>query len=887
MKLRTRGISGTRNQAESERERAHRVIARKAAAEGIVLLENNGVLPLKKGSNVALYGGGARHTIKGGTGSGSVNNRSNVSIDEGLRNAGFTVTTDTWLDAYDAAYGQSYKEWKDYIYEISEPGNFDSLYRAHASHPMQMPKGSAITKTEAADAIYVISRISGEGADRKAEPGDYYLSEQEEEELKAITECYDNTIVILNVGGVMDVSFLEKYNIAALVMLSQAGMEGGNALADVLSGAVTPSGKLTDTWGCRYEDYPSSATFSHNNGNIIEEKYYEGIYVGYRYFDSFEVEPRYPFGYGMSYTTFDVTTEKAAWEPDAESKTITVTVKVTNTGSCAGKEVVQVYTACPFGKLKKERKRLVVFGKTALLQPGESETLHLKVPTVLLESYRTGKAVYCMEAGDYDFLVGTSSRDVTLAARLTLDKTVETEHLTNICPLLDALKEIQPEEEKEERWRAEREQMWEEKKAEIPLLFLDEKGLIRDGKSAEEMYKILKFGETNAAEAKECDANGCEFEAETTEAKEDAENCKCGAEQPKWEERRRRAMEKAAELAQKLTPEEKTALVCGRSSGSKEIIGAAAVTVPGAAGETTASLLEKYGVANVILADGPAGIRITSHYQKNPSDGSVYKMNMYQRLENRIFGTEFLHDDGEDYYQYCSAIPVGTLLAQTFDTELLEEVGRMIGAELEEFGVTLWLAPGMNIHRNPLCGRNFEYYSEDPLVSGKMAAALTRGVQSRYGVGTTIKHYACNNQEENRRGVSSIVSERALREIYLKGFEIAIKESQPKAIMTSYNKVNGVHTANSYDLCTTAARKEWGFAGIIMTDWTTTNADGGSSAAKCIAAGNDLVMPGTDTDRREILDALSAENDQYLEEKDLTACAQRILEMIFTSNSYE
>ena len=209
-------------------------------------------------------------------------------------------------------------------------------------------------------------------------------------------------------------------------------------------------------------------------------------------------------------------------------------------------------------------------------------------------------------------------------------------------------------------------------------------------------------------------------------------------------------------------------------------------------------MLEKYGVANVILADGPAGIRITSHYQKNPSDGSVYKMNMYQRLENRIFGTEFLHTDGEDYYQYCSAIPVGTLLAQTFDTELLEEAGRMIGAELEEFGVTLWLAPGMNIHRNPLCGRNFEYYSEDPLVSGKMAAALTRGVQSRYGVGTTIKHYACNNQEENRRGVSSIVSERALREIYLKGFEIAIKESQPKAIMTSYNKVNGVHTCLLY-----------------------------------------------------------------------------------------
>lgn len=841
MKLRTRGISGTRVQAESERERAHRGIARKAAAEGIVLLENNGVLPLKKDSRVALYGGGARHTIKGGTGSGSVNNRSNVSIDEGLRNAGFTITTDVWLDAYDAAYDKSYEEWKSYIYEISEPGNFDSLYRAHASHPMQMPKGSAITKTDAADAIYVISRVSGEGADRKAEPGDYYLSEQEEEELKAVAECYDNTIVVLNAGGVMDVSFLEKYNIAALVILSQAGMEGGNALADILSGAVTPSGKLTDTWAYRYEDYPSSETFSHNNGNIIEEKYYEGIYVGYRYFDSFEVEPRYPFGYGMSYTTFGVTTEKAEWKWDAEEKTIVVTVKVTNTGAAAGKEVVQVYAACPSGKLKKERKRLVAFGKTALLQPGASETLELEVPAALLESYRTGKAVYCMEAGAYDILVGTSSRDVTLAARLTLDKTVETEHLTNICPLLDALKEIQPEPEKEERWKAERERMWEEKKAEVPLLFLDEKSLIRDGKSAERWKKTLKS------------------------QKEDA-----------------------AELVQKLTAEEKAALVCGRTSGgSKEVIGAAAVTVPGAAGETTASLLEKYGVANIVMADGPAGIRLTSHYQKNPADGSVYEMTPYQRLENRIFHTEFLHDDGENYYQYCSAIPVGTLLAQTFNTAFLEEVGRMIGTELEEFGVTLWLAPGMNIHRNPLCGRSFEYYSEDPLVSGKIAAALTNGVQSQYGVGTTIKHYACNNQEENRRGVSSIVSERALREIYLKGFEIAIKESQPKAIMTSYNKVNGVHTANSYDLCTTAARKEWGFKGIIMTDWTTTNADGGSSAAKCIAAGNDLIMPGNENDRREILDALTAENDQYLDEKDLTACAQRMLEMIFSSNLYE
>lgn len=843
MKLCRRGISGTREKEESVREKKHRVIARRAAAEGIVLLENNGVLPLQKGSRLALYGGGARHTIKGGTGSGMVSNRSNVSIDEGLRNAGFIITTDAWLDDYDRDYQECYEKWKSCLYEISEPGNRESLYRAHASHPMQMPKGNEIEKTDTDTAIYVISRISGEGADRKAEKGDYYLSDLEEEELKNITACYRNTIVVLNVGGVIDASFVDHYNIAALVLLSQAGMEGGNALADVLSGEIPPCGRLTDTWAYHYEDYPSSATFSHNNGNIIEEKYYEGIYVGYRYFDTFEVEPRYPFGYGMAYTTFQVETENVAWERQNDSwennKKICLTVKVTNTGSFAEKEVVQVYVSCPNGKLKKERKRLVAFEKTDLLCPGESETMHLLVPVELLESYRTGKAVYCMEKGAYDFYVGTSSRNTELAARLQISETVETEQLTNICPLLDALKEIQPDPEREARWEKQKDEMWNTKGRNLPLLFLDEKQLVRGKKMRDERAE-----ETAAA--------------------------------------------KAAELVKKLTPEEKADLVCGRiSSGSSEIIGAAAVTVPGAAGETTASLLEKYGVANVVLADGPAGIRIQSHYQKNPADGAVYNMNDYQRFENRIFQTEFLHEDGEDYYQYCSAIPVGTLLAQTFDVNLMEEVGVMIGRELEEFGITLWLAPGMNIHRNPLCGRNFEYYSEDPLLSGKMAAALTKGVQRQYGVGTTIKHFACNNQEENRRGVSSIVSERALREIYLKGFEIAIKESQPKAIMTSYNKINGVHTANSYDLCTTAARNEWGFGGIIMTDWTTTNGDGGSSAAKCIAAGNDLVMPGTLSDRKEILDALTAEKDQYLEEEKLDACAERMLTMIFSSNLYE
>ncbi len=291
-------------------------------------------------------------------------------------------------------------------------------------------------------------------------------------------------------------------------------------------------------------------------------------------------------------------------------------------------------------------------------------------------------------------------------------------------------------------------------------------------------------------------------------------------------------------------------------------------------------MLEKYGIPPTVLADGPAGIRINQRYEVNPETGLVYAPTRYEALENRIFRKELYHEGSEEHFQFCTAIPVGMLLAQTFDPAAVEETGRLIAREMKEFGVTWWLAPGMNIKRNPLCGRNFEYYSEDPLHSGLIAAAITRGVQSAPGAAVTIKHFACNNQEDNRRGVSAIVSERALREIYLKGFEIAIREAQPLAIMTSYNKVNGVHTANSRDLCTVAAREEWGFRGIIMTDWTTTNAECGSSAAKCVAAGNDLIMPGLPSDIREIMEAVREENDQSLPLAELDACCARLLALI-------
>ena len=790
MKLRTRGISGTRNQAESERERAHRVIARKAAAEGIVLLENNGVLPLKQGSKVALYGGGARHTIKGGTGSGSVNNRSNVSIDEGLRNAGFTVTTDTWLDAYDAAYGQSYKEWKDYIYEISEPGNFDSLYRAHASHPMQMPKGSAITKTEAADAIYVISRISGEGADRKAEPGDYYLSEQEEEELKAITECYDNTIVILNVGGVMDVSFLEKYNIAALVMLSQAGMEGGNALADVLSGAVTPSGKLTDTWGCHYEDYPSSATFSHNNGNIIEEKYYEGIYVGYRYFDSFEVEPRYPFGYGMSYTTFDVATENAAWKPDAESKTITVTVKVTNTGSCAGKEVVQLYYGAPQGKLGKPAKELGAYRKTRLLQPGETQRVVLSFTVEEMASFddlgKVAKSAYVLEAGSYVFYVGNNVRD---AKKLDFTYDLAEAKVTAQYTSLAAPHKL------EKRLLAD---------GTYEALPTDNGPVEEEG--LERQDKLTLEGFLPAVKAQERKSFG-----ELMEAAKTNPNLMNVVE----------GKETLDEFVDKLPTEALIHLLGGQPN-------------TGVANTFGMGNLPEYGIPNIMTADGPAGLRIQPQCGVN-----------------------------------TTAWPCATLLACTWDPELIEEIGKAGGEEVKENNIGIWLTPAVNIHRSPLCGRNFEYYSEDPLVAGKSGAAMVRGMQSEH-IGASVKHFCCNNKETNRKDSDSRVSERALREIYLKAFEIIVKEADPYTIMSSYNLINGVQASENKDLLTGILRGEWDFKGMVTTDWWTHG-----EHYRETKAGNDIKMANGYEERVQ-----EAFEKGYITRDEIALCAKRILTMI-------
>lgn len=612
-----------------------------------------------------------------------------------------------------------------------------------------MPAGGPIEKTDADVAFYILSRVAGEGADRYDKEGDYYLTETEKKQLSDICSLYKHVVVAVNTGGLADLSFMDEFsNIEALLQIVQPGMESGNAFADIVSGAATPSGKLTDSWAYKYEDYPNSESFSHNNGNVDTEYYKEGLYVGYRYFDSFDVPVRYGFGYGLSYTDFET---KVTGVSCADEKVVieTETANVGNTNS--GKEVVQIYVTCPAGKLEKEYRRLVAFGKTEILAPGEKESQKFEIALDRLTSYSEEKAGWVLEAGDYVFWAGNSLADSVPCGVLKLDEEVILTKTDNICPLngdLDELKQV-PE-------------------------------------KMQEKYKKLY------ADAEE-------------------------------------------------------------------------KNLPG-----------------IVLADGPAGLRLLKHYVVQ--DGKILPTDFKNSVEGGFFCENDPKQPGDVYNQYCTAIPVGTLLAQSWNEKLIEELGEMIGGEMEEFHVTLWLAPGMNIHRNPLCGRNFEYYSEDPFLSGKMAVAMTKGVQKVPGCGTTIKHYACNNQEDNRMGSNSILSERTLREIYLKGFEIAIKESQPMSIMTGYNLINGVHAANCNDTCTKAARCEWGFKGMIMTDWTTTEHGSDCTASGCMRAGNDLVMPGAASDRENIKKEL---DEGTLSLDDLKACISRTVDIIWQSNQYE
>ena len=798
------GHSGSMNQSLSEFEIRHRILAREAAEEGIVLLKNEGVLPLSTASAIALLGSGAEKTIKGGIGSGDVNNRENISIYQGMKEAGVTITSEDWLEDYEERYKNARNVWKEKILEDAK--HVDNPFDAYASNPFILPEGRAVEAKDIADAkaaVYVLSRISGEGKDRRRVKGDYYLSEREAADLFFLNEKKIPVILLLNAGGLIELTdILENTeNIKAILNISQPGQESGYAVADILLGNCVPSAKLTATWARRYEDCPFAEDYSYLNGNLDTEEYKEGIFVGYRYFDSFGKKPLFPFGFGLSYTEFKIEFKGI----ETSEKELAVEMKVTNIGDTyAGKEVVQIYASLPQTEVKKEYRRLVGYAKTKLLQPGEAETLRITVGQKELAYFSEEKHQWIVEKGTYGIWTGNSSVSLEYSSTVKVEQSVS---LEDTCVL--------------------------ENTAEIE----------------EELWKTYECRKTTA------------------------DNSHCIIFTPHPEEKK---IYRSAYATEQMT-EDLLPLLYGNIAETTSTLGAAGIRVPGTAGETTEGLLDKYGIPSLIMADGPAGIRLQQHYEVDRATDTVYGIGVLGALENGFLVDREEHEGADQYYQYCTAFPVGTVMAQTWNRDLMQRFGEAVALEMEAFHVNLWLAPGLNIQRNPLCGRNFEYYSEDPFLSGTLAVSVTKGVQCHKGCGVTIKHFACNNQEDNRMGVDVKISERTLREIYLRGFEIAVKEGQPTAIMSSYNLVNGVHAANSKDLCTRIARKEWGFDGVIMSDWNTTVPEDGSVAWKCAAAGNDIIMPGNAEDAESIRNAY---RNGDLTEEEIRSCAGRILELI-------
>lgn len=823
-----RHIYANTNKEETESEKKNRLFVKKSAAEGIVLLKNDGTLPLKRNCRrIALFGKGARKTIKGGTGSGDVNTRSIISLEQGFQRAGIEVTTGKWLDEYDRIYQEAYLAYKKKIRQRIENG--EPLFKAAFENPFFEPEPQQITPSDAEEsktdlAVFVISRVSGEGSDRKYIEGDYLLSKTERENICFLAKTYPKLVVLLNVGGPVEITeWKEMQEVNAIMNIGQCGDQIGDIVADVLFGRTYPSGKLTSTWAKSFYDYPSAQSYI--QADRPDDSYYnEGIYVGYRYFDTYSIEPAYCFGYGMGYTLFSI---KAACDHDENG--ISVSAEVKNIGNDRGKEVVQVYAALPAGALDQPAQRLIGFCKTKELSPGETETVKIRVELPLLSSYSAEEEAWILEKGKYGIYVGNSSRDTERIADFIMEEGMMVEKVCNRFP-------------------------------------------------AEEKFEELHGKETVAEEAAR---NGFSAVQSWQRKKEDIQE---------------ESKEFLYELVGNMTEEELVNTCVGTgwmsSEKGKSVIGEAAITVPGAAGETFYN--QRLDIPNVVMADGPAGIRLEEEFEME-EDGTVIhlkemfadlledagKLKREESKEGKAGSTR------RRYYQYCTAIPIAAMLAQTWNLPLLEQYGRLIGSEMKTFGVSLWLAPGMNIQRNPLCGRNFEYFSEDPLVSGKCASAITRGVQNTGNLGVTIKHFAVNNQENNRSHNNSHVQERSLREIYLKGFEICIKESQPVAVMTSYNLLNGIHTANHKALLTDVLRGEWGYRGMVMTDWGTTGwgPEEGfkypcSSAVECMMAGNDLIMPGSLKDRQELLDRLKNKEDIDFHSA-VAACAYRVLSMVF------
>lgn len=781
-------------------------VVRKAAAEGMVLLKNeNHMLPVTENDRVALFGRCQINYYKSGTGSGgAVNTAYTTNLADGFREYKNIILNEELL--------QVYEKW------IQE-NPFDNAGGAWASEPWfqkEMPVSLELAKKAretSNKALVVIGRTAGEDKDYEAVEGSYFLTQEEKKLLETVAEVFEDTAVILNVSNIIDMSWLEslehKDHIRSVLYTWQGGVEAGRASADVLTGAVTPSGKLPDTIAYDIKDYPSTENF----GNKEKNFYKEDIYVGYRYFETFAPEKvQFPFGFGLSYTDFDLNVQQAEIQGTGKDAKMILKVSVTNVGTqYFGKEVVQVYYEAPQGKLGKPVRELGCFAKTELLAPGQEQILQLELPVNSMASYDdsgvTGhKSCYVLEAGCYKFYVGT---DVRNAQKINLEKTedfelpecVVTEELQEALAPTEYFERIRPGEKGEQG-------VYTLLREEVPL----------------QTISLEKRIQENLPETMEITGNkGISFQ--------DVKNKKAELEQ----------------FVAQFTKEELSIIVRGEGMCSPLVTPGTASAFGG-----TAPSLYGYGIPVACTADGPSGIRMDSGLK-------------------------------------ATQMPIGTMLAASWNLPMVEELYEWEGRELQRNEIDTLLGPGINLHRNPLNGRNFEYFSEDPYLTGKCGAAVVKGIKTS-GADATVKHFACNNQELARSIADSIVSERAVREMYLKGFEMTVKEGHACSIMTSYNPLNGHWSASNYDLCTTILRGEWGYTGIVMTDWWAKMNDpvkGGearmNNTAAMVRAQNDLymVVPNGGSQENEYEDnTLEALENGTLTIGELQRCAMNICRFI-------
>ncbi len=843
--------------ALKEYEIRHSDYLRKNGAECAVLLKTDGRFPLLSPGTIAAYGSGVRHTVKGGTGSGEVNSRRFNSIELALKYAGFKVTSGDWLDRYDRIRGEAYEQFlRDIRKEARQKHTLAIMLAMGRSMPE--PEYELSLDGEGDTAIYVVSRISGEGSDRMQESGELALSKTEIRDILVCSQKYRNFMLVLNTGGPVDLTPVME--VGNILVLSQLGAMTGEILADMILGTQTPSGHLTTTWAA-LDQYPDAGTFE----EINDTRYKEGIYVGYRYFDAVGRKPLFPFGYGCSYTTFFMKLLKA----QLDGERMCIQAQVRNTGRFSGKEVLFLYVHKPEGKLDQPPRVLAAFSKTRLLEPLEEETLSLEFPVAGLASYDSETAEWVLETGTYTvYLVNGTGERITAAFLDAADRMV-VRKCRNVMGKPD-FEDLRPQRREEN---------------------------ILSGSLPDTSPTFVISADSVAGQGRD----------------PEKENVLSGEEDPQRPIVERGLPERLVSggrnaavpdekphghidpLVSELSDEELCYIALGAfdpKGGIAGMVGDSGMSVAGAAGETTDALSDK-GVRTLVMADGPAGLRLSREYVVDEQGVHALGSSMIESMMDLLPGPvraymrfrEKRPDPGQEVFeQYACAIPVGTALAQSFNTDFAEACGDMVGDEMERFGVHLWLAPALNIHRDIRCGRNFEYFSEDPLVSGKFAAAITRGVQKHKGCGTVLKHFAANNQELNRMYSNSMVSERALREIYLKGFEIAVRESHPHAVMTSYNLINGTHTSESRELTEEILRGEFGHSGIVMTDWVVSamkplagSVHRNASPEKVAAAGGDLFMPGSRKDYDKLLEAVRTET---VSRDQLRINATRVLELI-------